>query len=91
MKGTSFWEILIYLSLFYIIFYALAKGFGWIKTPELISQSPYIAGAIFGIGIYKWFTDIFARIDERFAKIEKNIIEIKTRCDERSKYLYRKK
>jgi hypothetical protein len=83
-RKFSIWEIIIYAALFYVLAYALLKAFGFIKSPMLIEQSPYIAGAIGGIAIYRWLND-------RFSKLEKDIVEIKTRCDERSKHLYKKR
>jgi len=83
-RKISFWEIVIYVALFYILIYALLKALGFIKSPELIEQSPYIAGAIGGIAIYRW-------LNNKFSKLEKDIVEIKTRCDERSKHLYKKR
>jgi len=83
-RKFSIWEIIIYAALFYVLVYALLKAFGFIKSPMLIEQSPYIAGAIGGIAIYRWLND-------RFSKLEKDIVEIKTRCDERSKHLYKKR
>jgi len=82
-RKFSIWEIIIYVTLLYVLIYTLLRAFGFIKTPMLIEQSPYIAGAIGGIAIYRWLND-------RFSKLEKNIVEIKIRCDERSKHLYKK-
>jgi uncharacterized membrane protein YhdT len=84
VRKIHFWEIIIYVALLYILAYILGKMFGWIKSPELIDNSALFAAVVFAFGIYKW-------METRFSKIEKEIVEIKTTCRERSKDLYKKR
>lgn len=49
IKKEDFWDLMAWASLAMIFFWALAKSFGWINTPNVIEMLPYF-GIVFFVG-----------------------------------------
>ena len=71
----TIWDFLAWFSLASILFWALAKGFGWINTPELVEMYPIIAAVFFAGKFYQDINNFKEDHEKRLIRLE-NRLEI---------------